>query len=98
MRHVESLERVIKEVIEPSAVAVDRDATFPRDAVKALGKAGLLGLTAAKDVGGMGLGLAEAAQVVEKTSSVCPSTAMILMMHYCTDALIGAFRRRVRAA
>jgi len=38
------------------------------------------------------------AQVVEKTSSVCPSTAMILMMHYCTDALIGAFRRRVRAA
>ena len=42
MRHIESLERVIKEVIHPSAVAVDRDATFPRDAVKALGKAGLV--------------------------------------------------------
>ena len=67
MRHVESLERVIKEVLQPSAVAVDRDAAFPRNAVKALGKAGLLGLTSAKDVGGMGLGLAEAAQVVEKT-------------------------------
>ena len=42
MRHIESLERVIKDVIHPSAVAVDRDATFPRDAMKALGKAGLV--------------------------------------------------------
>ena len=32
----------------------------------ALGKAGLLGLLSATSVGGMGLGLAEAAQVVER--------------------------------
>jgi alkylation response protein AidB-like acyl-CoA dehydrogenase len=39
----------------------------------------------------MGLGLAEAAQVVEKTCSICASTAMIFMMHYCADALIERF-------
>jgi alkylation response protein AidB-like acyl-CoA dehydrogenase len=88
---MESLETVIKEVIEPSAVVVDSDAAFPREAVKALGAAGLLGLTSAETVGGMGLGLAEAAQVVEKTSNSCVSTAMILTMHYCADALIERF-------
>jgi alkylation response protein AidB-like acyl-CoA dehydrogenase len=51
-----SLARLISEVIEPQAVAVDRDGTFPRAALEALGREGLLGLISARDVGGGGPG------------------------------------------
>jgi alkylation response protein AidB-like acyl-CoA dehydrogenase len=53
-----------------------------------MGEAGLLGLVSAKDVGGQGFGLAEAAQVVECIAKACPSTAMVVTMHYCGTTVI----------
>lgn len=43
----EVLARIIDEVVEPAAAAVDRHGVFPRAAVDALGKAG--GLVSARD-------------------------------------------------
>ncbi len=54
----------------------------------ALGGAGLLGLTSAREVGGAGLGLDAAAEVVEALAGVCGSTAMVTMMHYAATAVI----------
>lgn len=82
---------IIQTLIAPNATATDRTATFPRAAITALGEAGLLGLTSAKDVGGMGLGLAEAATVVETIASACSSTAMIVTMHYAANAVLEQF-------
>jgi len=88
MTYLQELEAVVNDIIAPSAPATDRDSVFPRAAIRALGEAGLLGLVSAKDVGGLGLGLAEAAQVVERIAKACPSTAMVVTMHYCGTTVL----------
>jgi alkylation response protein AidB-like acyl-CoA dehydrogenase len=54
-------------------------------------ESGLLGLVSAKAVGGAGLGLAEAAHIVERLARECGSTAMVVCMHYCAVATIEAY-------
>ena len=70
-----------------NAVEVDRG-NFPGATMKALGKAGLLGLVSATSVGGKGKGLAEAAVVVERLARECASTGMVVCMHYCATAVM----------
>jgi alkylation response protein AidB-like acyl-CoA dehydrogenase len=86
----EQADRIATEVVAPRAVETDRVASFPADAVAALRQAGLLGLVSAAKVGGRGLGMRAAAAVVERIARECPSTAMILTMHYCASAVIEA--------
>jgi alkylation response protein AidB-like acyl-CoA dehydrogenase len=69
--------------IAPHAVRVDETCCFPVESVKALGQAGLLGLTIPSSYGGMGQGLRIVCSVVEEISRQCSSTAMIYMMHLC---------------
>ncbi len=85
-----ALEPIVAEVVAPRAVEVDRDALFPSEAVDALGRAGLLGLVSAPDVGGMGEGFRAAAFVVRELAAHCASTAMVVMMHYAATAVIEA--------
>lgn len=82
------LEPIVTDLIQPRAAEIDREARFPREAITALGQAGLLGLISAKEVGGMGLGLAEATQVVERIARDCPATAMVVTMHYAGTTLV----------
>ena len=82
---------IVLDIIEPSALITDRDAVFPRAAIVALGDAGLLGLVSAAEVGGMGLGLVEAVHVIESIAKACPSTAMVVTMHYCGTTVIEKF-------
>lgn len=89
--YTQALQSVIDSVIAPSAHEVDRAAKFPRDAINALGKAGLLGLISAKEMGGMGEGVRAASAVVEKIGQSCGSTAMVVCMHYCATAVIEKF-------
>lgn len=88
MAYMQNLNNIISDIVAPAAVATDKNGSFPRAAIEALGKAGLLGLMSSKDVGGMGLGLAEASKVVETLAQACPSTAMIVTMHYCATAVL----------
>jgi alkylation response protein AidB-like acyl-CoA dehydrogenase len=92
--HLDALDGVIRDVVAPSAVEIDRSGSFPSAAVQALGKAGLLGLTSAADVGGMGLGLDAAAEVIERLASACSSTAMVTLMHYSAVGVIEALGPR----
>lgn len=85
------LARVIDDVVEPGAVAVDRDGSYPRAQMEALGEAGILGLASSTEVGGAGEGLASAADVVEQLARHCGSTAMVVMMHYSGTAVIEAY-------
>jgi isovaleryl-CoA dehydrogenase len=82
------LEELITSVVEPAATDVDVHGTFPRAAVTALGEAGLLGLLSAREVGGGGGTLGDAAQVVRRLASACGSTAMVMCMHYSAAAVI----------
>lgn len=88
MPYLQELDAIIAATIAPAAIATDRDAQFPRAAIDALGKAGLLGLVSGADVGGMGLGLADAAQMIERIAKACPSTAMVVCMHLSATTVL----------
>src|SRR5437763_3196483 len=93
---------IVDKVVDPSAVDIDRNGTYPAEALAALGQAGLLGLVSATEVGGMGQGHRGAALVIEELARHCASTAMVLLMHYAATAVIEAHgpedvRRRVAA-
>ena len=72
-----------------NAADVDRGA-FPTATIEALARDGMLGLVSAKEVGGRGAGLANAAALVERLARECGSTAMVVCMHFCATAVIEA--------
>ena len=85
---------VARTQIAPHAVRVDETSCFPHESVRALGEAGLLGLTIPTSYGGMGQGLRVTCAVVEEISRQCASTAMIYMMHLCGVACYLAAPRK----
>jgi len=89
--HLDALERVITDVVAPAATTTDEQGVFPAAAVKALGEAGILGLTASPDVRGGGGGMREAAEVVLRLAGTCGSTAMVVLMHYAATATIEGY-------
>lgn len=99
MSYETALARVIDDVVAPNAAAVDRDGTYPRANLHALGEAGILGLASAAEVGGAGEGMTTAARVVEELARHCGSTAMVVLMHYAATAVLEAHGSdEVRAA
>jgi len=86
--YLETLEAVATDVIRPAAAEIDQSGSFPRAAMNAFSKAGLLGLISATDVGGGGQGLREAVLTIERVAQECGSTAMVLCMHYAATAVI----------
>ncbi|MFD5635931.1 acyl-CoA dehydrogenase family protein [Streptomyces sp. NPDC127077] len=90
MSYRTSLSSVLAAFVAPAAELTAGEGRFPREAVSAFGRAGLLGLTVPRDSGGAGLGLSEAADVVARTARVCPATAAVLASHFAAVAAIEA--------
>jgi alkylation response protein AidB-like acyl-CoA dehydrogenase len=88
--YLDNLEKIVLEVIRPAAVEIDQTGAFPRAAMDALSKGGLLGLISVEEIGGMGQGLRAAALTIERLAQECASTAMVLCMHYAGTAVIEA--------
>jgi alkylation response protein AidB-like acyl-CoA dehydrogenase len=88
------LNNIIEQVISPLAQKVDETGAFPREALDAMGEAGLLGLVSSSEVGGSGESHRAAAFVVERVANACGSTAMVVCMHYAGAAVIEAFGDR----
>lgn len=86
--YMNSLEKIATEITARDAASVDKNGEFPSATIAALGKAGLLGLLSAKEVGGLGGGPRDAALVVERLARECGSTAMVVCMHYAGAAVI----------
>ena len=84
------VEEIVETVVDPTAPDTDATGTFPRAAIDALAARGLLGLTSAAEVGGMGGSLADASAVVRRLAASCGSTAMVVCMHYSATAVIEA--------
>ena len=76
--------------LAPRAAVIDRDATFPKESIDALGARGLLGLNVPAEHGGLGQGLRTTAPVIEAIAQRCPSTAMVYLMHLCGIACYAA--------
>lgn len=88
--YLNALNQIIEEAIVPSAQRTDRTGDFPHEGLKALARAGLLGLVSSREVGGLGGSHRAAAQVVERIATTCASTAMVVCMHYAGAAVIEA--------
>jgi isovaleryl-CoA dehydrogenase len=89
--YMAALQPLLSDVVAPAAAEIDRTGTYPRPAMDALGRAGLLGLISAPEVGGRGEGHRAATAVVQAVAEHCGTTAMVLMMHYCGTAVLEAF-------
>jgi alkylation response protein AidB-like acyl-CoA dehydrogenase len=83
--------------IGPHAARVDADSAFPQEAIAALARAGLLGLTIAPEHGGMGQGLRVACAALDTIAQRCASTAMVYLMHLCGVACYAAAPDRAGA-
>ncbi len=84
-------------VAREHAVRVDAQAAFPTSTIDAAREHGLFGLISSADVGGRGLGLRQAAEVIERLARECGSSAMVMTMHYSGAAVIekhGALQTR----
>jgi isovaleryl-CoA dehydrogenase len=88
--YLAALAPVLTDVIGPAAPVIDRTGAYPRAALDALARAGLLGLVSAPEVGGSGQGHRAATAVVQAVAEHCGSTAMVLMMHYSATSVIEA--------
>ena len=73
--------RIAREVAAPEAATNDREGRFPRAAVTALGRAGLLGLPVAAEDGGLGLGPRAFADATAELAAADGSLAMVYVMH-----------------
>src|SRR5207237_1021051 len=81
-----------------NTIDVDQNGTFPRAALDELGKAGLLGLVSAKEVGGMGEGIRAAPLVVVRIAQECASAALVVwMLHAATASIVAHGAREMRA-
>lgn len=83
-------DKVAREVIAPIAAETDEKGEFPRKAVDAMKREGLLALVSDKEIGGHGQGLRSGVAFCERYARECPSTAMIMKMHHCGTAVLEA--------
>jgi alkylation response protein AidB-like acyl-CoA dehydrogenase len=70
-----------RNVLAPAAAKIDQEGLFPTENIKALGEAGLMGLTVWKEKGGPNGSIKSLALVIEELAQGCASTAMCYTMH-----------------
>jgi alkylation response protein AidB-like acyl-CoA dehydrogenase len=89
---ISNAKEIADRVLAPAARQNDKEARFSSEAVKALGAAGLLGVTLPTEVGGSGLGPRTFAAVVATLAEADASVAMVYLMHVSATAMIAAAR------
>lgn len=77
----ERVAEIARQEIGPRAETADRERRYPRESLEALRAAGLWGLRASQEHGGLGADLLTTCLVVEEIAKQCPSTAMCYKMH-----------------
>jgi alkylation response protein AidB-like acyl-CoA dehydrogenase len=87
---VERARKITREVTDKEAPVTDREGRFPRASIKALGEAGLLGLSVPKKHGGLEAGPRTFVAVGETLARSCGSVGMVYVMHVCATNVIAA--------
>jgi alkylation response protein AidB-like acyl-CoA dehydrogenase len=78
---VQVAQRIADDVLFPAALATDASDVVPRELLDALAGAGLYGLAAPPDVGGLGADFAAVCAVQEALASGCLTTAFVWAQH-----------------
>ncbi|MFI5306886.1 MAG: acyl-CoA dehydrogenase family protein [Polyangiales bacterium] len=94
---IAKLRRVASEVTAPAAVAVDRDARFPRETFDALKQLRMLSAYVPREHGGYGASVAELFAMTEALGERCASSAMVFAMHQIQVACLVRHGLRAEA-
>ncbi|MEO8084480.1 MAG: acyl-CoA dehydrogenase family protein [Ardenticatenales bacterium] len=89
-RILDTVRMIADGVIAANADDVDQRGRFPAESIRALGDAGLLGLTVPTEYGGMGQGTRVMAAALDAVAQRCASTAMVYLMHLAGVAYYSA--------
>ena len=81
MSVLEVAQRLADEVLFPAAVGTDASDVVPRELLDALAEAGLYGIVAPQDAGGMSADFGTVCAVLEALASGCMTTAFLWMQH-----------------
>ncbi|MDQ3197921.1 MAG: acyl-CoA dehydrogenase family protein [Verrucomicrobiota bacterium] len=79
-RAVSELRTFLEEHLDPEEI--DREADIPRHVIDGLGRVGVLGMTAPKEVGGRGFSQMAYCKVLEEIGARCASTAVFTNAHH----------------
>jgi acyl-CoA dehydrogenase family member 9 len=79
-RAVAELRTFLDEHLDPEEI--DREADIPRHVIDGLGRIGVLGMTAPKEVGGRGFSQMQYCKVLEEIGARCASTAVFTNAHH----------------
>jgi alkylation response protein AidB-like acyl-CoA dehydrogenase len=87
---VATARRLAEEVLFPAALATDVAPVLPVHLLDALAAAGMYGLVAPPDAGGLGAGPAEVRAVVEALAGGCLTTCFVWIQHLGVVATVGS--------
>jgi hypothetical protein len=96
-RAMAAAERLAEEVLFPAALATDSADIVPNELLDALAEAGLYGLFAAPDVGGLGLDRATGEAIIETLAGACLTTTFVWMQHLSTAVAVADTRLPVHS-
>jgi acyl-CoA dehydrogenase len=83
-----AVRQIAREVAQPHAHAVDRDARFPQETIDALRRAQVLSAPVPRDWGGAQCNMRELGLLVSTLAMHCGASAMVLAMHYIQVACL----------
>jgi len=88
---VESARDFARGELAPYAAQWDQESTFAKDALKAAGDMGFMGMYTPEDAGGLGMSRLDASLIVEELSRGCTTTAAFLTIHNMATSMIGKY-------
>ncbi|MAT92609.1 MAG: acyl-CoA dehydrogenase [Halioglobus sp.] len=88
---VDSARAFSEGVLAPHAAAWDEGAIFARDALRAAGELGFMGMYTPEAAGGLGMSRLDASLIVEELARGCTATAAFLTIHNMATSMIGRY-------
>ncbi|MCR9105225.1 MAG: acyl-CoA dehydrogenase family protein [Gammaproteobacteria bacterium] len=77
--------------LAPHAAAWDADAIFAKDALRAAGELGFMGMYTPESAGGLGMSRRDASVIVEELARGCTATAAFVTIHNMATYMVGKY-------
>lgn len=77
--------------LAPNAAAWDEGSIFAKDALRAAGELGFMGMYTPETAGGLGMSRLDASLIVEELAKGCTSTAAFLTIHNMATNMVGKY-------
>ena len=89
--YIASAKAFSEKELAPHAAHWDAESVFAKEALKAAGELGFMGMYTPEAAGGLGMGRLDASLIVEELAKGCTTTAAFLTIHNMATAMIGKY-------